>query len=362
MNTFEQLMAPVWDSEIIYDEFLTMVRSNGVCEAPLLFVPEKVFLVTSADKLTEYKEGRDWVVRENMFCLTEDSRIFAFEEEQLIFEECRSEESFPTKDGKYSLFKEGHFFHDRQIAVTYKKKNGSMMFVPKFCGDMLPRTMKKLCNRETLKVVLYGDSIAAGANSSGMTLTTPFLPRWGNLFVESLRRHYNTKVELSNPSVGGKDSYWGLANAEMKVASYKPDLAVIAFGMNDHDRGTVFAENIDRIIECVRETSPKTEFILCATTVPNERVQGFYYYQDEHLEALTKIKHEGIAIADFYTMQKCLMNKKRFIDMTGNNLNHPNDFLIRCHAQLLAAMLIENIQEYRQFQIYQSVSDKMICC
>lgn len=91
MNTFEQLMAPVWDSEIIYDEFLTMVRSNGVCEAPLLFVPEKVLSVTSADKLMEYEEGRDWVVRGNMLCLTENSQIFAFDEEELIFDECRLE-------------------------------------------------------------------------------------------------------------------------------------------------------------------------------------------------------------------------------------------------------------------------------
>lgn len=341
MNTFEQLMAPVWDSEIIYDEFLTMVRSNGACEAPLLFVPEKVLSVTSADKLMEYEEGRDWIIRENTLCLTEGSRIFAFDEQELVFDECRPEESFPTIDGRYSLFKEGHYFHDRQIAVTYKKASGNLMFAPEFCGNLLPKTMSKLCNKETVKVVLFGDSIAAGANSSGMTLTTPFLPRWGNLFVESLRRHYDTKVELSNPSVGGKDSYWGLENAKAKVADYNPDLAIVAFGMNDRDRGEVFAENIRRIIERVRETSPKTEFILCATTVPNERVKGFYYYQDEHLEALMKLKQEGIAIADFYTMQKHLMNRKRFIDMTGNNLNHPNDFLIRCHAQLLAGMLIK---------------------
>lgn len=342
MNTFEQLMMPVWESEIIYDEFLTMVRSNGVCEAPLLFIPEKVLSVTSADKLTEYEEGRDWIVRENMLCLPANSRIFAFDEGELVFNEYKPEECFPTIDGRYSLFKEGHYFHDRQIAVTYKKASGNFMFAPEFCGDLLPKTMEKLRNHEALKVVLFGDSIAAGANSSGMTLTTPFLPRWGNLFVERLRRYYGAKVELSNPSVGGKDSYWGLENAKAKVADYQPDLAIIAFGMNDHDRGARFAENVRKIIERVRENSLKTEFILCATTVPNEQVKSFYFYQDEHLEALAKLKEEGIAIADFYTMQKSLMKKKRFIDMTGNNLNHPNDFLIRCHAQLLSAMLIEN--------------------
>ena len=47
------------------------------------------------------------------------------------------------------------------------------------------------------------------------------------------------------------------------------------------------------------------------------------------------------AFADFGTMHKSLLEKKRFIDMTGNNVNHPNDFLIRCHAQYISAMLIE---------------------
>ena len=341
MTTFEQLMEPVWDSEIIYDEFVTMVKSNGVCEAPLLFEPKEILSVTSANKLEEYEEGRDWELRGNMLCRTKSSRMFAFEEEELLFDKNRPEESFPTVDGKYSLFKEGHFFHDRQIAVTYKKSEETLVYAPVFQGELLPKTMKKLCEQSTLRVVLFGDSIAAGANSSGVTVATPFLPRWGNLFVESLRRYYNTKIEFFNPSVGGKDSCWGLECAKSKVADYKPDLAVIAFGMNDKDRGEVVADTIRKIVERVRETSPNTEFILCATTVPNARVKGFYYYQDEQLEALKKLKQEGIAIADFYTMQKSLMNRKRFIDMTGNNLNHPNDFLIRCHAQVLATMLIK---------------------
>lgn len=340
MNTFEQLMSPIWDSEMIYDEFLTMVRSNGVCEAPLLFEPKEIISVTSADKITEYEEGQDWVIRGNRLCLTEGSRIFFFDEKELVFDEEKPYDCVPTIDGRYSLFKEGHYFHDRQIAITYRKVNGDLVYKPKFCGDMLPKTMMKLYNQETIKVVLYGDSIAAGANSSGMTLTTPFLPRWGNLFVESLRRHYDTKVELSNPSVGGKDSYWGLENAKAKVADYFPDLAIIAFGMNDRDKGDVFADNIRKIIECVKENSPKTEFILCATTVPNKNIEGFYFYQDEHLEPLNKLRCEGVVVADFYSMHKYLLSKKRFIDMTGNNLNHPNDFLIRCHAQLLSAMMI----------------------
>ena len=50
MYTFEQLMQPVWNAEIIYDEALTFVKKDGVAEAPLLFEPEEILAVTSADK------------------------------------------------------------------------------------------------------------------------------------------------------------------------------------------------------------------------------------------------------------------------------------------------------------------------
>ncbi len=341
MYTFEQLMAPIWDTGIVYDESLTMIGKNGVAEAPLLFEPEAILSVTSADKTVEYEEGKDWEIRGNMFCLTQGSRIFAFEEEELIFDEEKPGESFVTQDGRFSLFYEGHFFHDRQISVTYKKKSGSFSFVPEFCGELLPKTMAKLQNKEAVRIVLYGDSISVGANSSGMTLTTPFLPTWGNLVKEQLTRHYGSKVELINTSIGGKNSYWGMEEAKCRAGEYKPDLAIIAFGMNDCDEPKKFAENIKVIMERILEESPETEFIVCATSVPNAILKYFWNYQSEYGSVLKAFEGQGVAFADFGSMHKCLLEKKRFIDMTGNNVNHPNDFLIRCHAHVISAMLID---------------------
>lgn len=342
MYTFEQLMTPVWDSDIIYDETLTMIRSNGVAKAPLLFEVEDILLVTSADKTIEYERDVDWELQEGWLQLTSKSRIFAFQEEELVFEQEIPGQCFLTQDGRYSLFREGHFFHDRQIVVTYRKKRGDFSFIPTFCGHLLPKTMGKLLNQENVRIVLYGDSIAAGANSSGVTLATPFLPRWGELLQEALKRHYNTNVELFNTSVGGMNSYWGLENAKKLVGDYKPDLAIIAFGMNDCDEPLQFAKNIKQIMEKIHEVSPETEFVLCATTVPNRILRDFYKYQGDYGNALKRMQKQGVAIADFGRMHQCMLEKKRFIDLTGNNVNHPNDFLIRCHAQLLATMLIES--------------------
>lgn len=148
MYNFEQLMTPIWDTEIIYDESLTMVWKDGIAEAPLLCEPEKILSVTSADKTMEYEEGKDWEIRGNILCLIQGSRIFAFEEEELVFDEEKPGECFEMKDGRFSLFHEGHFFHDRQISVTYKKKSGTLSYVPEFCGELLPKTMTKLQNKE----------------------------------------------------------------------------------------------------------------------------------------------------------------------------------------------------------------------
>lgn len=340
MYSFEQLMNPIWSSNIIYDESLTMVKSNGIAEAPLLYTPQEVLSVTSADKTIEYEQGKDWELSGNMFKLTKNSRIFAFEDNELIFDKVKPNKCFLTVDGKYSLFHEGHFFHDRQISITYKRMEGGCDFIVDSCDDMMPRMMEKLRNKKELTIVLYGDSIAEGANSSGRALTTPFLPTWGNLFVEKLRRHYNTKINLVNTSKGGKNSYWAIENAKEKVADFHPDVALIAFGMNDSDKAEKFVENIKKIKDTIIQSSPLTEFILCATTVPNRKLKNFYKYQGEYRDALMELREKGTVIADFYSMQKYLLKRKRFIDLTGNNVNHPNDFMIRCHAQLLTELFI----------------------
>lgn len=341
MHSFEQLMAPVWESHIIYDESVTMVKSSGTIQAPLLFTPGKILSVTSADKTKEYRQGIDWVCQNGKLCLTEHSSAFFFEEEDLIFDAPKPGKSFPTKDGKHSLFSEGHFFHDRQLSVTYEKTGEPVDYRPAFVGENLPRTMEKLQNREDVKVVLYGDSISEGANCSGNAVTSPFLPTWGSLVAEALRRHYKTKVQLINTAKGGTDSRWALENVQQRVADHDPDLAIIAFGMNDGIEAPEFVANIQAVKESILKACPHTEFILCATTLPNPILRGFNAHQNDFREALEALKEPGTMIADFNTMQKFLLKKKRFIDLTGNNVNHPNDFLIRCHAQLLSALLLK---------------------
>ena len=181
MYTFEQLMQPIWDTDLIVDEELTMIqeKDGDTAKAPLLFEPEAILSVTSADKTKEYKKGVDYTLCGNMICLTANTGAFYFTQDEMIFDEAKPGKCFPTRDGRYSLFSEGHFFHDRQLAVTYTKKSGTLSWQPEYAGSSVPKTIAKLQNKEPVKIVLYGDSISAGANSSGLMLTTPFLPTFG---------------------------------------------------------------------------------------------------------------------------------------------------------------------------------------
>ena len=53
-------------------------------------------------------------------------------------------------------------------------------------------------------------------------------------------------------------------------------------------------------------------------------------------------KHPFVAVADMTTMHYNLLEKgKRYRDMTGNNVNHPNDFLARIYAQVILKTILD---------------------
>lgn len=346
MFTFDQIFTPVWDTDTVYGESFTMYRDkSGEVSAPFLYNPTEILEVKSADLEKEYEEGKDWYVKDGRFYLTENTRIPFMEYDEVFMEEELPEKCFPYPDG-YLLFSEEHFFHDRQIAVTYKCKKGSWSgYVPEYKGDKLHRTISKLKNGEELKVVLFGDSISAGANATGMMMANPFQPRWGDLLIEKLKRHYDAKISFANPSVGGKDSVWAMEELDERVLKHNPDLVIIGFGMNGAHKPDVFKSHLDNLVSRIKAANSETDIIIILTSTPNPILTDprarFFAYQHLYGDVCYSFEGDGIAVCDIQAVQKELHKHKRFIDTTGNNVNHPNDFFIRIHAQALAATLIE---------------------
>ena len=56
-------------------------------------------------------------------------------------------------------------------------------------------------------------------------------------------------------------------------------------------------------------------------------------------DALENLSGPGAALADMTTLWVDLLARKSPYDLTGNGLNHPNDFGHRLYAQMILALL-----------------------
>jgi lysophospholipase L1-like esterase len=164
--------------------------------------------------------------------------------------------------------------------------------------------------------------------------------------ISKLQQTYNTEIIVKNKSVGGKQSVWGKENVRNLVSSETPDLVVIAFGMGDAHKSIdikteVFKNNIQFMMDDVKSVNPEAEFILVSTMLANPESTGFAGRQAEYLPVLESLKAVGVAIADITSVHIKLLNHKNYRDITGNNLNHPGDFLARWYAQVVSALLVK---------------------
>ena len=205
-----------------------------------------------------------------------------------------------------------------------------------------------------LKVAVLGDSISQGWTASGYENVdiAPHCPPYAGLFEASLKAKFGEdKVELRNFSLAGKTSRWalyerdGVANFENMLA-YTPDLVVIAFGMNDgvDIPPADYGDNIESIIDKITARNPKTEIVLVSPMLPNAEIRvnwgnrtPILARQPEYKAVLRRIAGErtAVAFADVTSVFQAVNARKRFIDYTSNNVNHPGDYGHRLYAQTL---------------------------
>ncbi|MBT4501046.1 MAG: SGNH/GDSL hydrolase family protein, partial [Gemmatimonadetes bacterium] len=95
-------------------------------------------------------------------------------------------------------------------------------------------------------------------------------------------------------------------------------------------------------IDIIRRQNPRAEFILVATMLGNpEWAHTPAETFPEYRNALASLCIDGIVLADMTRMWTDLLHRKRYHDLTGNGVNHPNDFGHRVYAQLLLSLLVD---------------------
>lgn len=335
-----------WRGKVVFNESVyPLLNADGTMSPiSLMYDVDRVISVRNGTLDMEYKYGTDYIIEDGKLVILttgsiktvkySDFRISSTPADTTFWQECRA--------GGYTYFCEGAVFHSAQLAITYTHSDIWEGPIPESKISLLPNTASKIQNKEHLTVVFSGDSITCGANVSGFVSASPSMPLWSDLTISALKEYYGlTDVGYANTAVGGTFSEWGAENAYENISKYGPDLVFIGFGMND---GTInvspdtFKSNIQTMINSARAVNPNCEFILIAPMLANPETY-FSGIQSRYLSTLESLEGSGIAVVDMTSIHSYLLGIKKYSDMTGNNVNHPNDFLARFYAQAMVAAL-----------------------
>ncbi len=343
-----ELLKPFWEGDTIQGESMLFIRDpkTGNAKASVLFPIRKILSVYNSAGNITYEEGRDyhWKPGTCEITLPENSRIVSRTTADLRKPAGTQKYQLTHRDGNGEIFFGSKLeYHNMQTCITYKHDPIDWKgIVPTFNEKALPRTIQKLRKQEPVSIVLIGDSISAGCNASGWAGGAPFQPTFAGLLEQHLAKRYETKVQVTNPSVSGKDTRWVLAAID-KVVQPQPDLVMIAFGMNDAAGRSAkeYQANTKAVMNRIREKLPQTEFILVATMLGNRNWTRLNHdLFPQYRDALAELCQPGVALADLTSIWTEFLKRKQDWDLTGNGVNHPNDFGHRVYAQVLSTLLI----------------------
>jgi lysophospholipase L1-like esterase len=350
----------LWKGTIVYEEPICFSESDhsDFTGGSLLYTPREILKISSSDGTQQYELNKDFQWNGNRIIRTKNSSI-PFLPRSLYCLPYTGETDtswlrLADQSRYYKVFPE---ITDYQVLVTYRHNEPWRGIIP--CSQMpfLPFTLKKLASNESFRLVLYGDSITAGWEASGYDETVidmvtlkelrirnhklPFMPAWAELVTAALKAHFhhNNLIKI-NRGAGGSTSAWGSKHAATIVNPENPDLVILAFGMNNlQQEPEEFKKDILNIISTIRHDNPDCEFLLVSPMVPNPEIHGFMKNKLLDQErSLFQIQTSliGIAVAPVHTIFLDFLNRnKNYLELTGNCINHPNDFSIRIYAQAI---------------------------
>ncbi len=343
------LLDPVWEGDVVYNEstVLFQEKDGGPLVGRLAFPVWEIVSVRNSNRELTHDPAKLVTLNANgTFELPADSKA-PFIKTADLFPPTGAPMSYKHRVGhpeQSLLYGPGRWFHDHQVEVTYHRKEFTWKGTrPHFSAGQLPRTIARLKAGEPLTIGVSGDSIAAGGDASGLNKVAPLQPAFPELVTQQLGQSYKSAITLKNRAVGG----WSIANGNADLDALlaeKPQLIVMAYGMNDVGRRDPawFKAQAEQFIQKVRAADPNIELILVTPMLghvewvhtPREM---FFSYRDE----LQSLCGPGIVLADVTSVWHELLQNKHDLDLTGNGLNHPNDYGHRLYAQVLLALLVE---------------------
>lgn len=343
-----ELLEPAWFTSTIYGESSVLFQDTADSDyvARVAFPVSELISVRSSDRQKLIPIESVQVSADGYELRIARSFDLAGIVRDAIYLPANSPGSYRHRKGhpdQWMLYGPGRFFHEHQVEITYKPKWKNWgEALPRYAPDLLPQTIAKLKSGSALSIGVSGDSISTGLDSSSTGKVAPFQDGYVELVGQKLRRVTSGEIKLTNRAVAG----WSVANGVKdldKLLESKPDLVIVAYGMNDVGRRDPawYGQQVDLILEGLAKFEPKIEVILVSTMVGNAEWvhtprEMFEPYRDE----LRKRVRKGVALADVTSIWLALLKHKHDLDLTGNGLNHPNDFGHRLYAQAILSLLL----------------------
>ncbi|MBE7045570.1 MAG: GDSL family lipase [Ruminococcaceae bacterium] len=217
-------------------------------------------------------------------------------------------------------------------------------------------------NNPRPRIAFLGDSVTQGALRGGIDLEMVYHNQLKKM-IEVL--FPGVPVDMINAGIGGTTAGFAVERIDRDIISKKPDLCVVAFGLNDNDVKTedplkTFADNLRAIFTKLQEND--IEIIFMTENMMNDEIieaaiepQYREYadvtcerqnngWMDTFMEETRKVSAEfGIPVCDCYAKWKKLReNGVRTTRLLINGINHPNQAMHKLFAYSLLETMLNN--------------------
>ena len=354
MKTYDvdTYVLPIWEGDTVFYETAMFVGEAGECA--LLHTPKKILGVYDYGLQKEYVEGIDYLLKGNTiqrlqggsmpYANFDDIYSATPGQYEIAVEKSRCPDYAVGRE--YMTYGETDTYTKKQFAISYTHDDAWRGEVPQGKAERFSNTIKLLSDKSVLNVVFYGDSITTGCNSSGTDLggnVPPYADSFPVMIQKKLQNLYGAEVNVRNVAVGGWATVNGLDAFNERVLLEKSDLMILGYGMNDRGTPTELYKTMIADMVCrFKNFNPNGEVVLVAPMLPNVETD-WLKNQPLFAEKLYELEREYpfVAVADMTQIHKdILATGKRYRDMTGNNINHPNDFIARVYAQVILKTLL----------------------